>query len=167
MATIAESTLSSLRSTVNAATSNPEKIPGVVFASVNARGEAIFNHASGLRGIDTAEPMSMDTVFWIASCTKMICAVACMQLVEKGKLDLDDANQVEKLCPELAAVKILKGVDEKGRPVLQEKKGRITLRMLLSHTGKQIVLLYLSKMLMPLKLDLGKSLVFWGNAAEI
>lgn len=58
-----------------------------------------------------------------------------MQLVEQGKLSLDDADLAEKLCPELAAVKILTGFDDNDKPILKEKKNRITLRMLLSHTG--------------------------------
>lgn len=83
--------------------------------------------------------MTLDSVFWIASCTKMITGVACMQLVEQGKLSLDDADLVEKLCPELKSVKILKGFDENGKPVLVKKKTGITLRMLLSHTGELLV----------------------------
>jgi CubicO group peptidase (beta-lactamase class C family) len=43
--------------------------------------------------------MTMDSVFWIASCTKMITGIACMQLVEQGKLSLDDGDQVEKIAP--------------------------------------------------------------------
>lgn len=58
----------------------------------------------------------------------MIGGIVCMQLVEQGKLSLDDADLAEKLCPELKEVKILKG----GK--LVEKKNRITLRHLLSHT---------------------------------
>jgi D-alanyl-D-alanine carboxypeptidase len=41
--------------------------------------------------------MDMDTVFWIASCTKMIVGIACMQLVEQGKFKLDDADIVDKV----------------------------------------------------------------------
>lgn len=37
-------------------------------------------------------------------------------------------------------MKILKGFDEGGKPVLVEKKNRITLRMLLSHTGEHCYL---------------------------
>lgn len=58
-----------------------------------------------------------------------------MQLVEQGKLGLDDADLAERLCPELKSVKILKGFDENDRPILVEKTKRITLRMLLSHTA--------------------------------
>jgi beta-lactamase class A len=43
--------------------------------------------------------MTADTVFWIASCTKMIVGIACMQLVEQGKLALDDVELVEKIAP--------------------------------------------------------------------
>lgn len=73
-------------------------------------------------------------VYWLASCTKLVTSIACMQLVEKGVLSLDDADQLERLCPELKDVKV---VDENG--ALTEKRGRITLRMLLSHTGKYSV----------------------------
>jgi CubicO group peptidase (beta-lactamase class C family) len=75
--------------------------------------------------------MTLDNIFWIASCTKMIVAMACMQLVEKRLLSLDDSQQVEQLCPELKEVKVLQ---DDG--TLVEKKRGITLRMLLSHTGE-------------------------------
>jgi len=75
--------------------------------------------------------MTLDSIFWIASCTKMLVGIACMQLVEKGALSLDDSAQVERLCPELKQVKVLQ---EDG--TLVEKKRGITLRMLLSHTGR-------------------------------
>ena len=58
-----------------------------------------------------------------------------MQLVEQGKLALDDADLAERLCPELKLVKILRGFDENNKPILEEKTGRIKLRMLLNHTA--------------------------------
>ncbi len=67
----------------------------------------------------------------------MVAGIACMQLVEQGNLKLDDADLATKICPELGRAKVLKGFDEKtGKPILAEKKNGITLRMLLSHTGK-------------------------------
>lgn len=80
--------------------------------------------------------MTLDTIFWIASCTKMVAGIACMQLVEQGKLHLDDADEAAKLVPELARVKVFDGYDSNGKPKLVEKKKGITLRMLLSHTGE-------------------------------
>jgi CubicO group peptidase (beta-lactamase class C family) len=104
---------------------------------VNKEGKTIFQHASGKRGVGTDEPMTMDNIFWIASCTKMIGGIACMQLVEQRKLSLDDADLAEKLCPELKDVQIVTGIGEDGKPIMKAKKNRITLRMLLSHTGVQ------------------------------
>lgn len=72
-----------------------------------------------------------DEIYWLASCTKLVTTIAAMQLVETGLLGMDDADLVERLCPELREVKVLQ---QDGR--LVEKKRRITLRMLLSHTGE-------------------------------
>ncbi|MCJ1445184.1 MAG: hypothetical protein MMC23_005689 [Stictis urceolatum] len=135
MASLNEATTSDIRKTVDDATKDPQKVPGAVFASVNKQGKPVFSHASGCRGSDTKEPMTMETVFWIASCTKLICGIAALQLVEQGKIGLDDADAVEGYCPELKAVKILKDFDGEGKPVLVDKKNRITLRMLLTHTA--------------------------------
>lgn len=115
-------------------TSTPNKIPGCVAVVVNREGQTLFQHASGTKGVDTPEPMTLETIFWIASCTKMVCGIAAMQLCERGILALDDADLVERIAPELKTVRILKGFDKEERPVLVEKKTRITLRMLLSHT---------------------------------
>ena len=103
-------------------------IAGIVFVAVDKDGKQICAVPSGKKGLNNRGPMTMDTVFWIASCTKLLATMACMQAVEQGKLDLDDAQQVYKLCPELKDVKVLK---EDGS--LEDRKHDITLRMLLSH----------------------------------
>lgn len=105
-------------------------IAGLVFVAVDKSGNEICANASGNKGLNGRGPMDTDTVFWIASCTKLLAAMACMQAVEQGKLRLDDAKQVGELCPELKAVKVLQ---EGGK--LVEKEREITLRMLLSHTA--------------------------------
>jgi len=128
MATISSQVASSLKQQIDEVTKDPTGIPGTVYCAVNKSGEVIFKHASGLTGIGKS-PMTLDTVFWIASCTKMITGIACMQLVEQGKLALDDGALVEKIAPELAAVQVIDG------DRLIPKKRSITLRMLLSHTA--------------------------------
>ncbi|KAF2656595.1 beta-lactamase family protein [Lophiostoma macrostomum CBS 122681] len=105
-------------------------LPGAVIVVVGKDGKELFSHAAGKRGTGSEEPMTLDTVFWIASCTKMIVGVAVMQLVEKGVLSLDDSAQVESLCPELKDLQVLQDVG-----TLVRKKRGITLRMLLSHTA--------------------------------
>jgi CubicO group peptidase (beta-lactamase class C family) len=74
--------------------------------------------------------MTLESVFWIASCTKLLATIACMQAVEQGILNLDDHKQVYQLCPELEKVQVLQ---DDG--TLVDKKNDITLRMLLSHTA--------------------------------
>lgn len=120
-----------VQSSLDSVTGNPESgIAGLVFISVDKNGDTLAAAASGNRGLNSKEPMTLDTVFWIASCTKMITGIACMQLVEQGKLSLDDPSVVYKLAPELEKVQCL---DEQGK--LVDRKGDITLRMLLSHTA--------------------------------
>jgi len=121
-----------LQQKVDAACADQEAgIPGATVVVVGRDGQEHFAYSSGKRGYGSSESMNLDNIFWIASCTKMIVGIACMQLVEQGLLALDDSKQVETLVPELKAVKVLQ---DDGK--LVEKKRGITLRMLLSHTGK-------------------------------
>lgn len=88
-----------IKAQIDVLTSNPEeKAPGIVYVAVNRQGEPIFEHASGKAGLGK-EDMTLDHSFWIASCTKMVTGIACMQLVEQGKLALDDIELVENLAP--------------------------------------------------------------------
>ncbi|KAK5141091.1 beta-lactamase/transpeptidase-like protein [Cryomyces antarcticus] len=120
-----------IQSSLDGVTSDSKTgISGMVFVAVDKHGKQLAAAASGNRGLNSKEPMTMDTVFWIASCTKLIGAIACMQLVEQGKLKLDDEKQCEEILPELKNMKVL---DESGK--LVDKKGGITLRMLLDHTA--------------------------------
>src|SRR5262249_48524992 len=77
--------------------------------------------------------MTPDTVFRIASMTKAIASVAAMQLVEQGKLTLDDP--VPGIDPTLSAPQVLEGFDASGAPRLRPAKGPITLKHLLTHTA--------------------------------
>ncbi|KAJ9145462.1 Beta-lactamase/transpeptidase-like protein [Pleurostoma richardsiae] len=105
-------------------------LPGTTVVVIGKDGNDLFAHSSGKRGLATNELMTLDNVFWIASCTKMLTGLACMQLVEKGVLKLDDAEQLEGLCPELKTLQVL-------RPdgTFEPKRNPITLRMLLTHTA--------------------------------
>ena len=129
------STSDTIRQIIDETTSNEDAIPGCVFVAADRTGQPLIQHASGTIGSDTTRPMTLDTVFWIASCTKMIAGIAAMQLVEQGKLSLDDSELVEHWCPELKHVRILKGMKADGEREWEKKKAGITLRMLLNHTG--------------------------------
>ncbi|KAK7965728.1 beta-lactamase [Apiospora aurea] len=108
-------------------------------------GEELFAKAAGRRGVDSKEAMSLDSIYYMASCTKLLTSIAVMQLVEQGKLRLDDAHQIEELCPEFKTIKILRS-GSGSRPSapgrtpettwrFEDKKVGITLRMLLNHTA--------------------------------
>ncbi|MFO1015195.1 MAG: serine hydrolase domain-containing protein [Caulobacteraceae bacterium] len=103
------------------AAANP--IPGYV-AAVVQDGEVVAEAASG-------EGMGQSTVFRIFSMTKAITTAAAMQLVERGKADLD--APASAYAPELAAVKVLAGFDDSGDPILREPARPVTLRDLLLH----------------------------------
>ncbi|KXT18895.1 hypothetical protein AC579_3523 [Pseudocercospora musae] len=120
-----------VQQSLDSVTGNKETgVAGIVFVAVDKSGKQICANASGRKGLNSQKPMDLDTVFWIASCTKLLATMACMQAVEQGILKLDDYQQVYKLCPELEKVQVLK---EDG--TLEPKKNDITLRMLLSHTS--------------------------------
>jgi CubicO group peptidase (beta-lactamase class C family) len=108
------------------------EIPGVVAMAATGN-EVIYQGAFGKRDLSKDDPMTADSVFWIASMTKAITTAAGMQLVEQGKLALDEP--IGKLLPDLASPQVLEGFDAKGEPKLRSAKKPITLRQLMTHTA--------------------------------
>jgi len=107
-------------------------VPGVV-AMACTRDATIYEGAFGTRKLGVNKPMATDTVAWIASMTKPVTSAAAMQLVEQGRLQLDEP--AARWAPELAAVQVLEGFDASGAPRLRPPKRPITLRHLLTHTS--------------------------------
>ncbi|KAL6705835.1 GPI transamidase component [Coniothyrium glycines] len=104
--------------------------PGLVFTATDKSGKILVEHAAGNLGVESQEPLDSDTIFWIASCTKLVTVVAVLQLVEQGKIPLDDTEFVKKVTPEIAQKQVYAdGVN--GAP--QERD--VTVRMLLAHTA--------------------------------
>ncbi|MSP00038.1 MAG: class A beta-lactamase-related serine hydrolase [Acetobacteraceae bacterium] len=106
--------------------------PGVTAAAANADG-VIHEAAFGRRGLAGDAAMTKDTVFRIASMTKAITGAAAMQMVEQGKLSLD--QPAGEILPFLANPGVLDGFDAAGEPKLRPAKGVVTLRKLLTHTS--------------------------------
>ncbi len=48
-----------------------------------------YSHAAGYKNCETLEKMTTDTIFHMASVTKLFTGTAILKLVEKGQLDLD------------------------------------------------------------------------------
>lgn len=99
-------------------------IPGAVVCATNASGT--FTYASAFGTDPSAGPLTPDTVFLLASCTKLLTSIAALQCVERGlvSLDVDTATHL----PELAALQILDGFDAAGAPKTVPRQGAITLR---------------------------------------
>lgn len=64
-------------------------MPGVAIAVVK-NGEIVYAEGFGARDSERSLPATPDTLFGIGSITKSFVAIAILQLVEQGKLDLDD-----------------------------------------------------------------------------
>jgi CubicO group peptidase (beta-lactamase class C family) len=108
------------------------EVPGVIAAAADDTG-VTYQGAFGKREIGTSPEMTLDTVVWIASMTKAVTSVAAMQLVEQGRIGLDEP--VSTHVPELASIQVLDGFDAAGAPQLRAPKRPVTLRHLLTHTA--------------------------------
>ena len=112
--------------------SDAKEIPGVVAIAASGK-DVIYQGAFGKRDLGKDDPMTTDSVFWIASMTKAVTTAGAMQLVEQGKLSLDEP--IGKLLPDLASPQVLEGFDAKGEPKLRAANKPITLRQLMTHTA--------------------------------
>ncbi len=94
----------------------------------------VFQGQAGPRRLgDVDTPLAEDTVYWIHSMTKPLTAAGVMQLVEQGRIGLDD--DCGGLVPALAAPNVLAGFDAQGVPEIRPAQGPVTLRRLLTHTA--------------------------------
>jgi CubicO group peptidase (beta-lactamase class C family) len=109
------------------------EIPGVVAIAVT-RNEVIYQGAFGVADLPSRRPLQTDSIFRIASMTKPVTSVALMQLVEAGRLRLDDP--ASKYLPELADVRVFERFDVRtGAYAVRPAKKAVTVRHLLTHTG--------------------------------
>ncbi|KAG5979697.1 hypothetical protein E4U55_004854 [Claviceps digitariae] len=86
-----------------------------------------------LPGLPSSSPVDEQTVFTLASCTKVPTTVAALQLVERNLISLD--TDVSQLLPVLGRQQILVGWHADGSPVLRKRRNPITLRQLLTHSS--------------------------------
>ncbi len=91
------------------------KVPGLQYVVTEAGG-TLFERAGGWADIQNRRPMTLDTGLMAYSMTKTFTAVAVLQLVERGKLRLDDPMDLH-----------LPDTPYRGRG--------ITIRQLLDHTA--------------------------------
>jgi CubicO group peptidase (beta-lactamase class C family) len=108
-------------------------VPGVV-AIVVDRDKVLYHQAFGKQNAAKNVPMARDTIFRIASMTKAVTSIGVMQLVEQGKIGLDD--DVSRYLPRLKSPQVFSKIDEEaGTYQTQPAKRPITIRQLLTHTS--------------------------------
>jgi len=98
-----------------------ENVPGAAWGIV-IDGELVHLGTTGLREVETSQPVRGDSVFRIASMTKSFTAMAILKLRDAGKLSLDDP--AERHVPEL-----------RGLHPLTSDAPAITLRHLLTQSA--------------------------------
>jgi CubicO group peptidase (beta-lactamase class C family) len=84
------------------------KIAGAVLL-IQQHGKPVYHQFIGVRDVATGVPMTDDTIFQLFSLSKLITSVVAMQLIEEGKIRLDDP--VAKYLPSFANDKV--GVEKK------------------------------------------------------
>jgi CubicO group peptidase (beta-lactamase class C family) len=117
---------------VLAAAARLNPVAGFVAMASQGDGETYLD-AFGARSAASPEPMAADSVFWVASFTKLVTSVVALQLIEAGRLSLD--QPVAGVLADFADLPILEGYDAAGAPLLRRAADRPTVRHLLTHTS--------------------------------
>ena len=99
-------------------------IPGMTIAFVDISSGFTWTHGFGYANIEQGIPVTEDTLFGIASISKIFTAIAVMQLVEQGLIDLDEP--IVTYLPEFSMLP---------HPRRGGNYQNITTRMLLNHTS--------------------------------
>lgn len=105
--------------------------PGVV-ALVGGPEVVTYLGSAGRSEVGTGQLMTTDTMFRVASFTKVCVAIAVLRLVEQGRLDL--ATEVADILPAARELMVLEGFDG-DRPRLRPPVRPLTLRHLMTHTS--------------------------------
>lgn len=108
-------------------------VPGVV-ALVTDRRRVLYQGAFGVADVSSGRALTADALFRIASMTKPVTSLALMQLIEQGRLGLDDP--ADKYLPELANLKVFESFDPAtGAYRLRPAARPATVRHFLTHTS--------------------------------
>ena len=97
------------------------------------KGKAVWHKALGKSNSEGPEALKKNSLYYIQSMTKPVISTAIMQLVEQGKINLNDS--IEKYIPEAANLRVTTAPNQgrSGATVAREKA--ITIKHLLTHTA--------------------------------
>src|SRR5690348_14744352 len=111
---------------------NDGRLMGVV-ALVLRDGKPVYEHAAGWSDKEAGRKMTMDTEFRIASQSKALTSVAILQLMEEGKLTVND--KAGKWIPTFANTNVAVLKENGGGFSLVPAKRPILIKDLLTHTA--------------------------------
>lgn len=95
-------------------------------------GRIVDVHVHGYRDLARTAPLKRDAIFRIYSMTKPLTSVAVLQLMEQGKLGLDDP--VARYLPEFSDLRLFTG-GTADAPQTAPAQQPLSIRQLLTHTG--------------------------------
>ena len=109
------------------------QMPGAVLA-IARHGKLVYFEAFGYRDKTAGVPMTTDSIFRVASMTKPMVAVGALQLVEQGRLLIDDP--LAKYFPKFADMQVAV-MDAKKETITDKVPAarKITIQDLLRHTS--------------------------------
>ena len=113
------------------------QLPGIAAIVLDSSGKPLYRKAFGVNHVSApdsaAYTTSTPTLIW--SCTKLVACIAALQLVEQGKLSLDDP--VEKYVPDINKIRVLdpSSKDENGNLGTRPMKTKPTVLHLFTHTA--------------------------------
>ncbi|ORY92842.1 beta-lactamase/transpeptidase-like protein [Leucosporidium creatinivorum] len=116
--------------------------PGLSAVAFDRQG-VFAQAATGIADVETKKPVTLDTVVWLASTSKLAVSLLTLRAAEKHDFDIDSHEQLVRLVPELGrdwegtnVYDLFDGKDEKGDWKFKKSpEDKITTRQLLAHTA--------------------------------
>lgn len=107
-------------------------VAGLV-AGVARKGQLVYLQAMGWQDIENGLPMREDSIFQIRSMSKAVTSMAVMQLVEQGRLGMQDP--VSRYIPSFADVQVMVNPADPENTALRAPSRAITIEDLLLNIG--------------------------------
>ncbi|MFO1500418.1 MAG: serine hydrolase domain-containing protein [Verrucomicrobiota bacterium] len=108
------------------------KLAGYVAVIADKDGKVRFRNVAGYADVEGKRGMRADSLFWIASMTKMFAGASIMTLADEGKVSLDDP--VIRFIPQLERWMVIEEKDQ-SHLLLKPLVRPVSIRHLLSHTS--------------------------------
>jgi methyl acetate hydrolase len=110
-------------------------LPGTAAVIVDASGKYLYRKAFGNNDVSSTDPtaFSTSTPLMLWSCTKLVACLAALQLVEQGKLSLED--KASKYVPDISDIPVFDGKDAEGKIKTRPATAEITVRHLFTHSA--------------------------------